>query len=60
MVQKQRRVECYEPFLELCREDQEASIQSFVTDDQNLIRYYHPTSKKDSIEWHRKREPVPK
>lgn len=59
-VQKQRRIECCEEFLELCRDDQEAVIQSIVTGDETMILYYDPTSKRDSMEWHRKGEPAPK
>jgi histone-lysine N-methyltransferase SETMAR len=59
-VQKQRRVECCQQFLELCRADQKKVIESIVTGDETMVLYYDPTSKRDSMEWHRKGEPAPK
>lgn len=59
-VQKQRRVECCQQFLELSREDQKGVIESIVTGDETMVLYYDPTSKRDSMEWHRKGEPAPK
>lgn len=53
-------VECWKKFLELCRKDQEAVFQYIVTYDTNMIKYYYSTCKRDSMEQHWKREPVPK
>lgn len=59
-VQKQRRVDCCKTFLELYYGDPEGVMESLVTGDETMVLYYDPLSRRESMEWHRKGEPVPK
>jgi hypothetical protein len=59
-LQKQQRVECYREFLELCHDNEKEVIESFVTGDGTMVLYYDPQSKRKSIEWRRRGEPLPR
>jgi hypothetical protein len=59
-LQKQQRVECYREFLELCHDNEKEVIESIVTGDGTMVLYYDPQSKRESIEWRRRGEPLPR
>lgn len=59
-VQKVRRMECCQEFLNLCQGQERQVIQSIVTGDETMVLYYDPLSKRESMEWRRPGEAPPR
>ena len=45
-VEKEWRVECVRDFLERCGDNREAVIRRIVTEDETLVLYFDPTTKR--------------
>ncbi|XP_045458441.1 protein GVQW3-like [Melitaea cinxia] len=59
-LDKQRRVETSEEFLDLCKDNLEEICTRIVTVDETWIRQYDPESKQESMQWIEKGERPPK
>ena len=59
-IQKERRVECCQEFLDAYQANKSKFIQSIVTGDETMVLYYDPLSKRESMEWRRPGEAPPR
>ena len=59
-LQRERRVECAQSFLNMCGDDPKPILGTTVTRDETMVLFYDPLSKRESMEWRRPDEPRPR
>ena len=51
---------CCQKILEFCHANQKQVLESVVTDDETMVLYYDPLSKRESMEWRKPGEAPPR